>query len=200
MVDAVRLNVNVEKGALGGPRFQTTVLTGYSGIEQRNIDWSKRRGEWNISWGIQTKADFASIVAMFHACYGRAYSFRFKDWADFESGGYVSIGTGTGALTTFQLVKPYSNGVRTYSRTITKPVSGTVTIKDDGSLVSSSDYEVDYTTGIITFDVAPAAGHAITAQFEFDVPVRFDTDVLSIAMETAQAGSIPSIRIVEVNE
>ena len=200
MVDNVRLDVNVEKNALGGPKFQTTVLTGYSGIEQRNIDWTRRRGEYLVGYGIQSKTDFSSIVAMFHACRGRAYAFRFKDWSDFESGGYQTIGTGDGAETVFQLVKVYTNGVRSYTRTIQLPVSGTVSVKVNGSTVSPADYTVSYTAGTITFDTAPTLGHAITAQFEFDIPVRFDIDYLPVNMETALAGSFAGIRIVEVIE
>lgn len=200
MVDNVRLDVNVEKGAVGGPRFQTTVLTGLSGIEQRNIDWSRARREWNIGYGIRTKTDFASVLNLYIANMGRGYGFRFKDWSDSESGGYQAIGTGDGATTTFQLKKTYSTTARSYVRTITAPVSGTVTVKDNGSTVSPSDYTVNYTTGVITFSVAPVAGHAITASFEFDVPVRFNTDVLSIAMESYNAGSMSSIQIVEILE
>jgi uncharacterized protein (TIGR02217 family) len=44
----------------------------------------------------------------------------------------------------------------------------------------------------------PAAGQTVTAGFEFDVPVRFDTDRLEISLSGFQHGAIPNIPIVEV--
>ena len=42
------------------------------------------------------------------------------------------------------------------------------------------------------------AADAITAGFEFDVPVRFDTDHLDINLTSFAAGEIPAIPLVEV--
>jgi uncharacterized protein (TIGR02217 family) len=44
----------------------------------------------------------------------------------------------------------------------------------------------------------PAAGAAVTAGYEFDVPVRFDTDKLEINLSGFQCGAVPSIPILEV--
>ena len=41
-----------------------------------------------------------------------------------------------------------------------------------------SGWTVDTTTGVVTFTAAPAGGVIVRAGFEFDVPVRFDTDKL----------------------
>ncbi len=56
----------------------------------------------------------------------------------------------------------------------------------------------DTTTGLVSFASAPAAGAVLTAGFEFDTPVRFDTDQLAINLASFNAGEIPSIPIVEV--
>jgi uncharacterized protein (TIGR02217 family) len=52
----------------------------------------------------------------------------------------------------------------------------------------------------VTFTVGhiPGSGQAVTAGFEFDVPVRFDTDQLEINLSQIEAGSIPHIPIVEI--
>jgi uncharacterized protein (TIGR02217 family) len=42
------------------------------------------------------------------------------------------------------------------------------------------------------------AGVAITAGFEFDVPVRFDTDVLDVTLDIERLGSITSIPLLEI--
>ncbi len=62
------------------------------------------------------------------------------------------------------------------------------------------DYAVNTTTGVVIFTVGhiPGAGQAVTAGFEFDVPVRFDTDQLEINLSQIEAGSIPHIPIVEI--
>ena len=44
----------------------------------------------------------------------------------------------------------------------------------------------------------PASGKAVTAGFEFDVPVRFDTDRLDINLTGFAAGDIPAIPLVEI--
>ena len=56
----------------------------------------------------------------------------------------------------------------------------------------------DVATGLVTFASAPADGAAITAGFEFDVPVRFDTDSLLVNLANFQAGEVPSLPLVEV--
>ena len=53
-------------------------------------------------------------------------------------------------------------------------------------------------TGQVTFAAAPAAGAVVTAGFEFDVPVRFDTDRITASLAGFAAGEIPSIPVVEV--
>ncbi len=50
----------------------------------------------------------------------------------------------------------------------------------------------------MTFDGAPAEGVAITAGFEFDVPVRFDTDALDVTLDLERLGSITSIPLLEI--
>jgi uncharacterized protein (TIGR02217 family) len=57
---------------------------------------------------------------------------------------------------------------------------------------------VDATTGLVTLAVAPPAGSAVTAGFEFDVPVRFDIDHLAVNVAAFEAGDIPTIPLVEI--
>ncbi len=61
-----------------------------------------------------------------------------------------------------------------------------------------SGWSVDATTGIVTFTTAPAAGAAITADFELDVPVRFDTDHMAVTIETFRLHRWQQIPIVEL--
>ena len=147
----------------------------------------------------------SQVVAFFEARNGRLHGFRFKDWGDHKSCPPSQtlgptdqvIGTGNGTSITFQLTKRYASGSHTWVRTITKPFAGTVLVAVDGAPLASG-WSVDTTTGVVTFDTAPTAGVAITAGFEFDVPVRFDTDVFDVTLDLERLGSITSIPLLEL--
>jgi len=59
-------------------------------------------------------------------------------------------------------------------------------------------YTVDTASGFIRFDHPPDVGAEISAGFEFDVPVRFDTDRIQTSVASFQAGDVPSVPVVEV--
>jgi uncharacterized protein (TIGR02217 family) len=201
-IDNTRLPPGVESGAVGGPQFKTTILIAASGDEQRIAEWDLARGEWDIGYGIRNRTDQAEVIALFRACMGRAYSFRFKDWSDFQASD-ESFGTGDGSTTDFQLKKTYSSKtdalvvVRSIVRNIILPRTSPLTIKDNGSTVNAADYDL-LDGGIISFDTAPVAGHALTWTGEFDVPVRFDVDKLPVSALTDDIYTIRGIRVVEV--
>ncbi len=78
-----------------------------------------------------------------------------------------------------------------------KPVAGTVRIYLDGVEVLFG-WSVDVTTGIVAFITPPAQDVDLTADFEFDVPVRFDTDHMSVTIETYKLQRWQQIPIVEL--
>jgi uncharacterized protein (TIGR02217 family) len=160
-------------GTAGGPEFATTVVATGSGHEKRNVNWAEARGRWDVASGLKKQAQIDELIAFFRARRGKAYGFRFKDWTDYKASDQL-LGTGDGALT-FQLLNHYPSGSVIEVRTITKPVAGTVRIYKD-SVEQLSGWSVDTTTGLVTFSTAPALGVEVTADFEFDVAVRFDTD------------------------
>jgi uncharacterized protein (TIGR02217 family) len=82
-------------------------------------------------------------------------------------------------------------------RTIAKPVAGTVRVYLDG-VEQLAGWLVDLTTGVVTFLTAPAAGVAITADLEFDVPVRFDTDHMAVTLESFRLHRWQQIPVVEL--
>ena len=94
-------------------------------------------------------------------------------------------------------MKRYESGAQAWVRRIVKPVAGTVRVAH-GGVEAVSGWTVDATTGVVTFAMAPAAGVLVTAGFEFDVPVRFDTDRLDVTWDLDRLGSIASIPLVEV--
>ncbi|WP_295048646.1 DUF2460 domain-containing protein [uncultured Paracoccus sp.] len=201
----VRFPDNISRGARGGPERRTQIVELASGAEERNASWANSRRRYDVAYGIRRADDLAAVVAFFEARNSRLHGFRFRDWADFKSclpsqtPGPTNqpIGTGNGAATLFQLTKRYTSGAQSWSRAITKPVAGTVTIALNGT-PQASGWSVSTATGLVTFATAPAAGIAIAAGFEFDVPVRFDTDVLDVTLDLERLGSITSIPLVEI--
>jgi uncharacterized protein (TIGR02217 family) len=50
----------------------------------------------------------------------------------------------------------------------------------------------------VSFVLPPALGTRITAGFEFDVPVRFDTGVIQASVASFQAGDALSVPVAEI--
>jgi uncharacterized protein (TIGR02217 family) len=192
----VRFPPDISYGASGGPGYLTSVITVASGHERRNSNWAAARGRWNVAHGLKKREQVAALIAFFRARRGRAYGFRFKDWTDFQ-GTAQMIGTGNGSLKMFPLVKNYASGGIIEGRLITRPVTGTVKVYRNGVLATSG-VTVDHGTGVVTFTTAPAAGVIVTADFEFDVPTRFDTDQMDITIETYALGSWGQVPVVEI--
>jgi uncharacterized protein (TIGR02217 family) len=203
--DNVRFPVAISRGLAGGPERRTDVVMTASGREERNARWANSRRKYNAGYGVKSLDDIHAVVAFFEERRGRLYAFRFKDHTDFKSckpsqvvsAGDQVIGTGDGATKSFQLVKNYGT-TRTYPRSITAPVAGTILVSVNG--VTTMQFTVDVTTGLITFNVGniPPPAAVITAGFEFDVPVRFDTDQLKIHLAHFAAGDVPDIPLIEV--
>jgi len=183
----VRFPDNISRGARGGPERRTQIVELASGDEERNASWANSRRRYDVARN------------------GRLHGFRFKDWGDHKSGlpsqvsapTDQSIGTGDGATTAFQLVKRYASGALSWTRIITRPVAGSVKVALDG-VEQISGWSVDTTTGVVSFGAAPGASVAVTAGFEFDVPVRFDSDTLDVTFDLERLGSITSIPLVEI--
>lgn len=193
-----RLRDDIESGAEGGPGFKTTITTLSSGHEQRNIDWEYERGEWDLSYGIQTKNDYREVLSFFRARRGRAVGFRFKDWVDYRVFRAEQFAEGDGSTTKFQLYKWYGGFNTGYQRPIQKPVDGTFTIYVDDVEVPTAT--IDPLTGVVTFVSAPGVFDVISAEGEFDVPVRFALDRMNAAVEWEEAASLPNIPIIELRQ
>jgi uncharacterized protein (TIGR02217 family) len=192
----VRFPDAIAYGATGGPEYLTDIVILQSGFEQRNQSWDSARARYDVSTGIKNPTQAAEVISFFRARKGRAYGFRFKDWSDYRVIGQL-IGAGNGTQTAFQLTKTYTSGGENETRPLKKPVSGTVKIYKD-SILQSSAVTVDHTTGMVTFTTAPTTGVLITADCEFDVPVRFDTDRLAIRIQSHELFVWDQIPLIEI--
>src|SRR6056297_523093 len=181
----IRFPASLSFGSVGGPERRTEVVTLANGYEERNTPWRHSRRRYDAGVAMRSLDDIETLVAFFEARQGQLHGFRWKDWTDYKSCAPSAepaftdqvIGTGDGATTVFRLSKEYRSGDQAYLRPITKPVAGTVRLGlGADALVEGVHYEVDTTTGAVTLAEPPGGGAAVTAGFEFDVPVRFDTD------------------------
>ncbi|MEZ5776018.1 MAG: DUF2460 domain-containing protein [Hyphomicrobiaceae bacterium] len=205
----VRFPTRISRSATGGPERRTEIVTLGSGREERNSRWADSRRSYNAGYGVRGIDDLHEVIAFFEERRGRLHGFRWKDHADWKScAPSVTtsaldqlLGSGDGETLVFAIAKTYGSGLNPYLRRIAKPVAGTVAVAVGGTLqVIGDDYVVDTVTGQIAFLAghAPPPGAGVTAGFEFDVPVRFDTDRLEIDVTSVLHGSIPSIPIVEI--
>jgi uncharacterized protein (TIGR02217 family) len=203
----VRFPAKLSFGSVGGPERRTEVVTLSNGFEERNTPWAQSRRRYDAGVSLRSLDDIAELIAFFEARRGQLHGFRWKDWSDYKSclpsalPGFADqrIGTGDGVAREFRLAKTYASGGAEYLREIAKPVEGSVLVGITGDVqILGVDFELDVTTGVVTFAEAPDAGEAITAGFEFDVPVRFDTDMIQTSVASFQAGEVPDVPVVEI--
>ncbi len=203
----VRFPTGLSFGSVGGPERRTEVVTLASGHEERNSPWRQSRRRYDAGIGVRSMDDLHDLLSFFEARAGRLYGFRWKDWSDHKSclpsqdvGAFdQSIGTGDDSRTEFQLLKTYESGGIAYTRTIAKPVLGTVRVAVNGiEMGEGSDWTINPMTGVVSLSEPPGQGEAVAAGFEFDVPVRFDTDSIQVSATGFQAGDVPDVPVVEV--
>ncbi|MDD5247523.1 MAG: DUF2460 domain-containing protein [Rhodocyclaceae bacterium] len=176
----------ISYGAEGGPGYSTDVVTLNSGYEQRNANWSVPRASYNVSHGVKTQADMATLIAFFRLMQGRAHGFRYKDWVDFTDNGFGVFRALS--ATTFQMAKSYVSGASSVLRDIRKPVVGSIVITGGAGAV------LDTTTGIVTV----TSGTPVAWTGQFDVPCRFDVDEMKTRIDDYGAYTWAQIPLVEL--
>ncbi len=203
----IQFPTKLSYGSTGGPERRTEVVTLANGFEERNTPWEHSRRRYDAGSALRSPDDVAALIDFFEARRGRLHAFRWKDWSDFQScrpslqitALDQEIGRGDGVNLVFQLIKTYASGNQSYVRPVKKPVGSTVRVAIAGDIKElTTEFSVDYTTGLITFVTPPDIGAQVSAGFEFDVPVRFDTDSLQTTLATFQGGEMPDVPVVEV--
>lgn len=196
-------------GSDGIPSFMVDISRGPTGYEQRIARRGFSLRKFNLAYSLRGIDDIYDILQHFEVCEGPLNTFPLLDRLDWKSCGPsdtplssdVLLGTGTGALTTFQLRKSYTRGSTTVYRTILLPISGSVLVEVNGTLkTETTHYTVNYTTGIITFTGGntPPNGQLVKAGFKFKCKVRYDSNDLSFTYEGYKVQSISTVPVIEV--
>ncbi|MER8489333.1 TIGR02217 family protein [Mesorhizobium australicum] len=203
------------QGSEVAPVSLVDIGRGPSGHEKRRSRRSRRLRRFNIGKNIRTVNDVYEILSLFEVTNGPEHTFAIQNLLDWKSckpeetvaATDAVIGVGDGSNAGFQLKKQYKitlvdgSTVVAIDRDIYLPVEGTVLIAVGGVLqAETTDWILDYETGAITFLAGhePADEAVVTAGFEFNEIVRFDTNDLSQIMEFFRVGSVPSIPLMEV--
>jgi len=179
-----RLLDRVAYGFTGGDTFLTTRVPLLSGHVARNAERILPLFRGSAPYESIEDADRAEVINVFNVCVPGPHSFRFKNWQNYQ-GTLEVIGTAVGGVDeTMQLIKTYTLVGQSTIRNIVKPVTDTTTLFEDGVPLA---FTIDTTTGIVTF--TSTAGKVITATYEFDIPVMFDTDDLPFSIVNWAASS-----------
>lgn len=153
--------------------------------------------------------------------WGSAYGLRVRIETDHLAVEEV-LGTGDGTTTQWFLTRTYNRPGTTdhpYIRYICKPVPGvahlsadSVTLHEPDGIAArvveepfkifnngvevTSGFTISNTTGILTFSVAPLAGHVISWTGQFDTPMRFATN--SFQQKADFPAEIRGIQLIEI--
>lgn len=189
----VRFPLHIAFGTRGGPVRQTDIVQLANGTEVRNAKTRHSRRRYNAVAGLKSLSDASELLHFFESRFGALYGFRFRDPLD--NSAVSTLGVGTGEETEFPLAKTYGTAPHIYVRRISKPVFGTVVVSVDNVV---APVLVDYDRGLIRFETPPDMGATISAEFEFDVPVRFATDALDIELDDFGSTQIQDIPLIEI--
>lgn len=194
----------------------TAVLQLSGGQEQRIERWNGTRILANLGFGLRDYAELQELLVFKRARGHRAHTFRFWNPFDFSTGAGnspsntstsevsssdVLLATGDGTTVAFQLVKRYTSGFETNVKTVTKPIEGTVKVAVAGvDLVLDTDFTVNYETGVITITgTAPSALEDVTAGFQYNEEVRFESDELAVKVDSFKRGEVVGgLRVISV--
>lgn len=195
---AIELDICPAYGWQGGPELSTRVVGLRNGHERRNANWDLVRHRFVLPFqNITDQSYLNDLKSAFLAMRGQLHSFLVKDWSDFEAVG-ESLGNAPAGTAAVQLQKISSFGIASYTRQITKPKSGTVTVYQAGVEKAGS---LDTTTGFFTPSTSWTEGQSLTWDGEFYVPVRFASDLLPMTIDNKSGASHVlngSIELVEV--
>ena len=187
---------NISVGAVGGPLFATTISVANNKNEVRSSNWSTGRNLYKINCNVLSDSQIADLLSLFNICRGKAVGFRLKDYSDFVAISSI-IATGDGVIKIFQLVKQYNFGGYSYTKIIYKPVINSVKLYVNNVQIQTG-FSIDFSTGIITFLQPLVVNAFLTADFNFDVPVRFNTDNLDIIYNGKNKSAIQNLELIEI--
>lgn len=174
--------------------WRTGLQESVSGKETQIAYWSSPRYRWELTFDLLRSAagyaEFQTLLGFFDQMQGRGGRFLFADPDDCSVSGQA-VGTGDGTTRVFQLVRTLGGA--------TAPVlapNAVSTVKLAGAVQASGWTASVYgsaSPGALTFVSAPSVGAAVTADFTYYWPCRFDDDKLDLTKFMSQLWSGKSV-------
>jgi len=202
----VRLQDVLRVGGGGSAEYSTQLMTTASGFEHRNARWAGPRRRYEVHIGTRPISELRALQTFFLERCGRLHGFLWRDFIDYRSRGLLSPRGNDQPMkrmTPDGRVWAFFKGLRDESQTkrvrrIFKPLAASVKVAHNRRSISSDQYVVHAVHGLIAFRSGYYRTESVQAGFDFDVPVRFDTDRLEIRMVTDLAGTCEPIPLVEI--
>ena len=205
-----RFPIDVRLGMSYADDYTVLITTTAAGAECRRLVQPFPVRSFHVNFTTDQADLWARVLALYHRAYGRFAGFRVKCLDDFSTNNLAGTPTPTdemlanSATGIYQLRNFYGTngtalaGVGYPSRTIYKPVAGTVVVAKNGVTISSG-LSVDTTNGLITITPAPLISDTITAGCQFDIPCRFNSsiEVTSVDVAIRDCGSIDIIELLQ---
>ncbi|MFP3012948.1 MAG: TIGR02217 family protein [Rickettsia sp.] len=190
----IRMPEFIESFAVGKPEFSTSHAITKSGREARHLDRNYSCQKYLIKNARLSSSEFKQFNSFFKARRGSNFAFRFRDYADYKvTNGMIAKGDGN--LNKFQLKNIYSDSIALYERVITKPVNNSVILYINNVRAMGI---VDYNDGIVTLPSPLGQDVILTADFTFDVAVRFSIDSFEYSYCNDGSIELSNIELVEV--
>ena len=205
-----RLPIDVRIGMSYSDDYTVVITQTAGGAEYRQLVQPFPVRSFHVNFTTDQADLWSRVLALYHRAYGKYAGFRVKCLDDYSTNNLTGVptpldealeNTATGI---YQLRNYYGtngsalSGVGHPSRTITKPVAGTVVAAKNGVTIVSG-LTVDTATGRITISPAPLITDNITAGCLFDIPCRFNSpiEVSSLDIAIRDCGSIKLIELLQ---
>lgn len=224
--DDVIMPTSVRFGSDSVPMTETEQVFVGGGFRETNQRWSQKLMRLRLQY-VDKIEDLYAIKKIWQIAEGPVHSFLVRDWNDWNTTdgnfkpGDESLVTAfdtplrnttdntfiaDGTTTVYQMVKYYTVGATgSHTRVIKKPQTGTikVAVDADDTLSEGADFTVDYSTGQVTFSVAPGStgsptGVSVKWGGAFYVPVHFvRDDGLVVALRNNLIDEIGDLELME---
>jgi uncharacterized protein (TIGR02217 family) len=197
------------------PTFVTTVASHVSAREVRSPNYANPVWQFELSFdGLDGTASgqygglgaesLQSLMGLFLQCQGQYGAFVFYDASDYLVSGQA-LGVGDGTTTNFQLARTLGG----FAEPVVAPVTSATTLQfpsatavaatapvitDNGATVATGNYTISNPGGVVSFNTAPASGHALAWSGYFGFLCRFDGDDLDFEQFMASLWRAESVK------
>lgn len=184
------------------PIWDNVIQTATSGKETRLAYQSYPRYEWTIDVNVLRQAGASSELATLLGFFN-THTANFDTWLYKDPDDYIvssqTIATGTGSSTSFQLQKTFGG----FTEPVLAPdTSSTINVYLNGSSQAASSYTVNgwssTTPGTLVFNSAPTSSQAITADFQYYYPCRFNVDKIAFNLKYSHIYDVKRLPFISV--